>query len=169
MLLERPRRNLDHLAIFENPDHPQRKAIETIPPGHVLVLDCRGDRRAASGGFILITRLKMRGAAGLVSDGPVRDSGKIKGMDFPVYCAGSSAPLNLLYHHAIDINVPIGCGEWRFIRVTLWSAILMASLRSRRFWRIRSLPLQASKSIWKNSFWNGSRPGHHYRGPIPRI
>ena len=104
------REDLDHLGIFENPDHPQRKAIETIPPGHVLVLDCRGDRRAASGGFILITRLKMRGAAGLVSDGPVRDSGEINGMDFPVYCAGSSAPLNLLYHHAIDINVPIGCG-----------------------------------------------------------
>jgi len=104
------REDLDHLGIFENLDHPQRKAIETIPAGHVLVLDCRGDRRAASGGFILITRLKMRGAAGLVSDGPVRDSGEIKGMDFPVYCAGSSAPLNLLYHHAIDINVPIGCG-----------------------------------------------------------
>jgi len=104
------REDLDHLGIFENPDHPQRKAIETIPPGHVLVLDCRGDRRAASGGFILITRLKIRGAAGLVSDGPVRDSGEINGMDFPVYCAGSSAPLNLLYHHAIDINVPIGCG-----------------------------------------------------------
>ncbi len=104
------REDLDHLGIFENPDHPQRKAIETIPPGHVLVLDCRGERRAASGGFILITRLKMRGAAGLVSDGPVRDSGEINGMDFPVYCAGSSAPLNLLYHHAIDINVPIGCG-----------------------------------------------------------
>ena len=52
----------------------------------------------------------MRGAAGLVSDGPVRDSGEIAKMDFPVYCAGGSAPLNLLYHHATDLNVPIGCG-----------------------------------------------------------
>ena len=31
-------------------------------------------------------------------------------MDFPVYCAGGSAPLNLIHHHAIDLNVPIGCG-----------------------------------------------------------
>ncbi|MBP8295196.1 MAG: hypothetical protein KAX84_03750 [Burkholderiales bacterium] len=31
-------------------------------------------------------------------------------MDFPVFCAGGSAPLNLLLHHAIDLNVPIGCG-----------------------------------------------------------
>lgn len=52
----------------------------------------------------------VRGAAGLVSDGPVRDSGDISKMDFPVYCQGGSAPLNLIYHHAIDLNVPIGCG-----------------------------------------------------------
>jgi len=104
------REDLDRLSAFENPEHPQRKAIESIPPGHVLVQDCRGERRVASGGQILTTRLKLRGAAGLVSDGPLRDSGEIARMDFPVYCAGGSAPLNLLQHHAIDLNVPIGCG-----------------------------------------------------------
>lgn len=104
------REDLDRISAFENPEHPQRKAIESVPPGHVLVLDCRGERRVASGGQILTTRLKVRGAAGLVSDGPVRDSGEIAKMDFPVYCAGGSAPLNLLQHHAIDLDVPIGCG-----------------------------------------------------------
>jgi regulator of RNase E activity RraA len=104
------REDLDQISAFDNPEHPQRKAIESVPPGHVLVLDCRGERRVASGGQILTTRLKVRGAAGLVSDGPVRDSGTIAKMDFPVYCAGGSAPLNLLQHHAIDLNVPIGCG-----------------------------------------------------------
>jgi regulator of RNase E activity RraA len=104
------REDLDKLSAFDNPEHPQRKAIESVPPGHVLVLDCRGETRVASGGQILTTRLKVRGAAGLVSDGPVRDSSEIAKMDFPVYCAGGSAPLNLLYHHAIDLNVPIGCG-----------------------------------------------------------
>ena len=104
------REDIDKLSAFENPDHPQRKAIESVPPGHVLVLDCRGETRVASGGQILTTRLKVRGAAGLVSDGPVRDSAEIAKMDFPVYCAGGSAPLNLIFHHAIDLNVPIGCG-----------------------------------------------------------
>jgi regulator of RNase E activity RraA len=104
------REDLDQLGAFDDPNHPQRRAIESVPPGHVLVLDCRGEKRVASGGQILTTRLKVRGAAGLVSDGPVRDSGAIAGMDFPVYCAGGSAPLNLLCHHAIDLNVPIGCG-----------------------------------------------------------
>jgi regulator of RNase E activity RraA len=104
------REDLDQISAFDDPNHPQRKAIESVPPGHVLVLDCRGEKRVASGGQILTTRLKVRGAAGLVSDGPVRDSGAIAKMDFPVYCAGGSAPLNLLQHHAIDQNVPIGCG-----------------------------------------------------------
>jgi regulator of RNase E activity RraA len=104
------REDLDQISAFDDPNHPQRKAIESVPPGHVLVLDCRGETRVASGGQILTTRLMVRGAAGLVSDGPVRDSGAIAKMDFPVFCAGGSAPLNLLHHHAIDQNIPIGCG-----------------------------------------------------------
>jgi regulator of RNase E activity RraA len=104
------REDLDHLGVFENPEHPQRKAIEVTPPAHVLVIDCRGEARAASGGMILMTRLMVRGAAGVVSDGPVRDSDEIARLALPVYCAGGSAPLNLIRHHAVDIDVPIGCG-----------------------------------------------------------
>ena len=104
------REDLDQLSAFDDPMHPQRKAIESVPPGHVLVLDCRGEKRVASGGQILTTRLKIRGGAGLVSDGAIRDSGEISKMDFPVYTAGASAPLNLIHHHALDQNVPIGCG-----------------------------------------------------------
>jgi regulator of RNase E activity RraA len=80
-----------------------------VGPGQVLVMDCRGDLRGASGGNILITRLRLRGAAGLVSDGSVRDSPEITRNPFPVFAAGQSANLNLVVHHAVDINVPIGC------------------------------------------------------------
>ena len=104
------REDLDQISVFENPEHPQRKGIERVPPGHVLVIDCRGEKRAASGGQILMTRLALRGAAGFVSDGPVRDSGAIAAMNFPVFCAGASAPLNLIHHHAVDLDVPIACG-----------------------------------------------------------
>jgi regulator of RNase E activity RraA len=105
------REDIDQISAFENPEHPQRKGIESVPPGYVLVTDCRGERRVASGGEILTTRLKVRGAAGLVSDGPVRDSQEIRKLDFDVFCAGGSAPLNLIHHHAADLNVPIGCGD----------------------------------------------------------
>ena len=104
------REDLDHVGVFEDPEHPQRKAIEVVPPGQVLVMDCRRDTRAASGGSILLTRLQVRGAAGVVTDGGLRDSDTIAGMDYPVFGAGPSAPLNLAIHHAVDMNVPIGCG-----------------------------------------------------------
>jgi regulator of RNase E activity RraA len=104
------REDIDVLDIFQDPENAQRKAIESVPPGHVLVQDCRGDKRAASCGSILTTRLKVRGAAGMVSDGPVRDSGVIANCGLPVFCAGSSAPTNLIAHHSVDMNLPVGCG-----------------------------------------------------------
>ncbi len=104
------REDLDVLEGFANPEHPQRKAIETAPAGVVLVMDCRGETRAASGGQILMTRLWKRGAAGMVSDGGMRDAAAIAGLPMPVYCAGPSAPLNLVVHHAVAINEPIACG-----------------------------------------------------------
>ena len=104
------REDLDRLDGFANPEHPQRKAIETVPAGHVLVVDCRGEPYAASGGDILMTRLSVRGVAGMVSDGGVRDTAAIRALGFPVFCAGPAAPLNLVAHHATETEVPIGCG-----------------------------------------------------------
>jgi regulator of RNase E activity RraA len=105
------REDIDTVAVFADPGHPQRKAIEITPAGHVLVIDCRGDTRAACAGEILVTRLMKRGVAGLVGDGGIRDAGPIGEMtQFPVFCAGPSAPLNLARHHAVESNVPIGCG-----------------------------------------------------------
>ena len=104
------REDLDHIGVFEDPEHPQRKAIEVIPEGRVLVMDCRRDIRAASAGSILLKRLEVRGVAGVVTDGGLRDSDTIGAMSFPVYAACASAPLNLVIHHAVDLDVPIACG-----------------------------------------------------------
>ncbi len=104
------REDIDVIEVFKDPSHPQRKAVEAIPPGHVLVMDCRGDASVASAGSILVTRMMIRGAAGVVSDGGLRDSMEIALLPIPTYCAGPSAPTNLIKHHAVDLNVPIGCG-----------------------------------------------------------
>lgn len=104
------REDLDHLGVFLDHSHPQRKAVEEIPPGHVLVMDSRGDDSAASAGSILLTRMMVRGVAGVVTDGGLRDSHEIAKLAIPSYCKGPSAPTNLIKHHAVDLNVPIGCG-----------------------------------------------------------
>src|SRR6478752_2044596 len=86
-------------------------AIEDCPPGAVLVMDSRKDARAASAGAILVTRLMKRGCAGVVTDGGFRVSAEIARLGFPAYHQRPSAPTNLTLHQAIEINVPIGCGD----------------------------------------------------------
>lgn len=105
------REDRNPITVFRSPDHPQRVAIETCPPGAVLVMDARKDARAATAGSILLTRLALRCAAGVVSDGGFRDVEGIGKLDMPAYCAKPSAPTNLTLHEALDINVPIACGD----------------------------------------------------------
>ncbi|WP_428249158.1 ribonuclease activity regulator RraA [Ferrovibrio sp.] len=105
------REDLNPITVFQDPEHPQRKAVEICPAGAVLVMDSRKDARAASAGGILISRLMVRGVAGVVTDGGFRDSAEIARLSIPAFHSRPSAPTNLTLHQAIDINVPIGCGD----------------------------------------------------------
>ena len=105
------REDIDHIGVFADRRHPQRRGVEEIPPGHVMVIDSRQDARAASAGGILIARMMKRGAAGVVTDGGFRDTPDLARLPFPIYAARPSAPTNLILHHAADLNVPIGCGD----------------------------------------------------------
>src|ERR671924_172442 len=104
------REDVDQLGAFEGRGHPQREAIEACPKDHVLVMDARRDASAATGGDILMTRLMVRGVAGVVTDGGLRDSPTIEKLPWPAYCGGRAAPLNMVRHHAMDTQLPIGCG-----------------------------------------------------------
>ena len=105
------REDLNALAVFRDRGHPQRAAVEQCPPGAVLVMDSRKSARAASAGAILVTRLMVRGVAGVVTDGGFRDSAEIAALDIPAFHQRPSAPTNLTLNQAVDINVPIGCGD----------------------------------------------------------
>ena len=105
------REDLNTIEVFKNREHPQRKAVEECPPGAVFVIDSRKDARAASAGGILVSRLMKRGVAGIVTDGGFRDSPEIARLAIPAYHQRPAAPTNLTLHQAIDINVPIGCGD----------------------------------------------------------
>jgi regulator of RNase E activity RraA len=105
------REDLNPITVFNDRSHPQRQAVEQCPEGAVLLMDSRKDARAASAGGILVSRLMKRGVAGVVTDGGFRDSPDIAKLGFPAYHQRPSAPTNLTLHQAIDINVPIGCGD----------------------------------------------------------
>lgn len=105
------REDLNPLSVFQDRGHPQRRAVEECPPDAVLVIDSRKNARAASAGSILVSRLMVRGVAGIVTDGGFRDSPEIATLPFPAYHHRPAAPTNLTFHQALDINVAIGCGD----------------------------------------------------------
>ncbi|MCF3932406.1 ribonuclease activity regulator RraA [Acuticoccus sp. M5D2P5] len=105
------REDRNTLDVFRNPQHPQRHAVETCPAGAVFVMDSRKDPRAASAGDILVTRMMKRGVEGVVTDGGFRDAMRISELEIPAYHNRPSPPTNLTLHEAIDLNVPIGCGD----------------------------------------------------------
>ncbi|HWD37167.1 MAG TPA: ribonuclease activity regulator RraA [Casimicrobiaceae bacterium] len=105
------REDLNPIGVFKDRAHPQRKAIEECPPGAVMVIDSRKEARAASAGSILVARLMKRGCAGIVTDGGFRDSPEIAKLAIPAYHQRPASPTNLTRHQALDIDVPIGCGD----------------------------------------------------------
>ncbi|TCJ19980.1 ribonuclease activity regulator RraA [Rubrobacter taiwanensis] len=95
---------------YDNETNVQRLAVEAIGEDEVLVIDARGETRAASFGHILATRIKNRGAAGLVSDGALRDTPAFREMEFPTYIKAPHATTSSVVHYPVDMNVPVGCG-----------------------------------------------------------
>jgi regulator of RNase E activity RraA len=96
-------------TLYDNTKNVQRLAVEAVSPDDVLVIDARGDVRAATLGNILATRLKARRAAGLVTDGALRDTPGFKQLDLPAYIRAPHATTSFVVHHPIEMNVPIGC------------------------------------------------------------
>ena len=88
----------------------QPQAMEECPPGHVLMIDSRGDSRAASAGDLYIGRLKARGAAGVVTDGGFRDTNGVFKTGLPAYHRRPSSPPSPIVHRPVDLQLPIGCG-----------------------------------------------------------
>ena len=105
------REDRNPISVFRRENHPQRVAVERCPPRFVMVIDSRKDARAASAGAILVSRLQVRGCAGIVTDGGFRDAEAIGALDMPAFHVRPSAPTNLTLHEAIEFDVPVACGD----------------------------------------------------------
>lgn len=87
-----------------------RAAIEAMPAGCIAVVDAMGVSDAGIFGDILCSRMKMRGVAGLVTDGVIRDLAGVLGTGLPVWCQGTAAPASVAGLTFVGWQEPIGCG-----------------------------------------------------------
>jgi regulator of RNase E activity RraA len=91
-------------------DSAEYRAMELCGPGDVLVIDAMGLPFASVGGDIKFLRLKRRGAAGLVTDGAVRDMAMLKTYGYAIFAQNPTAkagPTDMLPY---EENVYIQCG-----------------------------------------------------------
>jgi len=88
----------------------QKAAVESLSPGEVLVIDARGEPGAGTIGDILALRALRRGAAGIVTDGGLRDSPAVAKLDLPTYFRAPHASVLGLLHFPLESNVAVSCG-----------------------------------------------------------
>jgi regulator of RNase E activity RraA len=90
--------------------NPQKQAFDTIDAGAVLVIEARGVPEAGTLGDILALRARHRGAAGVVSDGGVRDADAVVATGLPVFAKGPHPSVLGRRHVPWETDVVITCG-----------------------------------------------------------
>ncbi|MFE9577248.1 fumarylacetoacetate hydrolase family protein [Nocardia sp. NPDC006044] len=88
----------------------QKRVFDTVGPGEVIVIEARGETGSGTLGDILALRAKVRGAAGVVTDGGVRDHDAVAATGLPVFAAGSHPAVLGRRHVPWDADLTISCG-----------------------------------------------------------
>jgi regulator of RNase E activity RraA len=94
---------------MQGTEDAQKRAIESVSPGDVLVMEARGEPGAGTIGDILAARVLARGGAGIVTDGAVRDTPGVTELDIPTYYRAANASSLWNAHIPLDVDVPITC------------------------------------------------------------
>ena len=90
--------------------NPQKRVFDSAGPGEVIVIEARGDAGTGTLGDILALRAHAAGAAGIVTDGGVRDYAAVHAVGIPVYSKGPHPAVLGRRHVAWDCDLTIGCG-----------------------------------------------------------
>ena len=88
----------------------QKRAFDSVGEGEIIVIEARGETGSGTLGDILALRAKARGAAGIITDGGVRDYDTVAGVGIPVYSAGAHPAVLGRRHVPWEHDVTIGCG-----------------------------------------------------------
>lgn len=88
----------------------QKRAFDAVGEGEVIVIEARGETGSGTLGDILAIRAHARGAAGIVTDGGVRDADAVGAVGIPVYSAGAHPAVLGRKHVPWDVDLTIACG-----------------------------------------------------------
>jgi 5-oxopent-3-ene-1,2,5-tricarboxylate decarboxylase / 2-hydroxyhepta-2,4-diene-1,7-dioate isomerase len=93
----------------EKGPNAQRRAVESIEPDEVLIIEARGEPHAGTIGDIFAMRVLQSGGTGVITDGALRDTPAIAEIGLPVYHQSSHAATLGRLHTPLDHQVPIAC------------------------------------------------------------
>src|SRR5699024_6355997 len=84
---------------------------EMCGPNDVLVSDAMGKAGVSTGGEIVYARLLKRGAAGIITDGAIRDAEAVINFGLPVYAGGRTPTVGEVIMMPFEIITPVQCGN----------------------------------------------------------
>ncbi|QQB15624.1 fumarylacetoacetate hydrolase family protein [Brevibacterium casei] len=88
----------------------QKRAFDSLKPGEVIVIEARGESGSGTLGDILALRAKSLGAAGVVTDGGVRDASEVAGI-LPVFATAKNPAVLGRKHVPWESDVAVACGN----------------------------------------------------------
>lgn len=88
----------------------QKQAFDTVNPGEVVVIEARGERGTGTVGDVLALRAQIRGAAGIVTDGGVRDAEAVAALGITVFSRGPHPSVLGRKHVPWETDGTITCG-----------------------------------------------------------
>jgi 2-keto-4-pentenoate hydratase/2-oxohepta-3-ene-1,7-dioic acid hydratase in catechol pathway/regulator of RNase E activity RraA len=88
----------------------QKRAFDSLDVDDVLVIEARGERGTGTVGDLLALRAQVRGAAGIVTDGGIRDLDAVAALDIPTYSAGPHPAVLGRRHVPWDTDLTVACG-----------------------------------------------------------
>lgn len=100
----------DLFASHGGGQNAQKRAFDEVREGEVIVIEARGESGSGTLGDILALRAIARGAAGIVTDGGLRDIEAVSAMDLPVFSRGGHPAVLGRKHVPWDVDVTIACG-----------------------------------------------------------
>lgn len=100
----------DLFAERGNGFNAQKRIFDTVESGEVIVIEARGERGTGTVGDVLALRAQQRGAAGVVTDGGIRDAEQVAAFDLPTFSQGPHPSVLGRRHVPWETDVAITCG-----------------------------------------------------------